>query len=107
MSLLNKRALHRWPEERHHLRLVIYVLNSVPGLDDEKRFQICERYVVSRTIIVGRKVLQGEGRKAFDLFVEKFIAQEAGLAAPMPQSLGDEQVFFLLRWLKACLRTFG
>jgi hypothetical protein len=86
------------------MRVVVHVLNSIQGMDDDARFQICERYVVSGTIITGRKVLQSEGRQALEHLIEGFIDEVSPLLQRKPRSSEGETNFFLVRWYRALFR---
>lgn len=104
MSFLKKRVLHRWPEDRQHLRVVVSVLNNIRGIDDGIRFKVCERYVVSETIVTGRKILKLEGRKALECLIESFVEEVSDSIQSKLTPFQDETGFFLGRWFRSVQR---
>ncbi len=100
MSLLWKRVEHKFPDHRQHLREVILVLSSVPGITDMERFELCCEYVRVE-FDQGKEILKTQGRQAFELFMQGFLAR---VSPTLPQ-VAKPKKFFGVQWLLR-IRTF-
>ena len=75
MSLLSKRVLHRWHDDRHHLRYMLSILDEMKhGCSEDEQMRICERYVHT-ALTEGRSILDTKGMPDFRQFVETFISR--------------------------------